>query len=158
MSDPDEDLTQVEIAAREVVPQLAERLARLGLGELEVRHGELRVRVAGTPSTHEAPARTAAGGSEGGDGSGNRQAVGRVHVALPANHGVTSPAVGYFGFADGLGPGLSVEKGDSLGHVDMLGVRHEVRAPRRGTVRHLVAEAGEPVEYGQIVIEMEPSE
>ncbi len=158
MSDRDGDLTQVEIAAREVVPQLAERLARHGLGELEVRHGELRVRVAGPPPTQDATARTAPSGSEASDGSGKRQVAARAHATLPANHGVSSPAVGYFGFAEGLGPGLSVEKGDALGHVDMLGVRHEVRAPRRGTVRHLVAEAGEPVEYGQVVIELEPAE
>jgi biotin carboxyl carrier protein len=163
MSDPDEELTQVEIAAREVVPQLAERLARHGLGELEVRRGELRVRVSGSSVTHDAApsqgamARSSGSGPDGGDGAGKRQAAVRTHAAM-ANHGVTSPAVGYFGFAEGLGPGLNVEKGDALGHVDMLGVRHEVRAPRRGTVRHLVAEAGEPVEYGQVVIELEPAE
>ena len=158
MSDPDGDLAQVEIAAREVVPKLAERLARHGLGELEVRHGDLRVRVSGAAAADNLPARQPSAASEAGDGPGKRQAAGRTHPALPANHGVTSPAVGYFGFAEGLGPGLSVEKGDALGHVDMLGVRHDVRAPRRGTVRHLVAEAGEPVEYGQVVIELEPAE
>lgn len=158
MSEPDEDLAQVEIAAREVVPKLAERLARHGLGELEVRQGALRVRVAGAPAPKAATARASASAIDAGDGAGKRQAATRAHAAVPANHGVASPAVGYFGFAEGLGPGLSVEKGDALGHVDMLGVRHEVRAPRRGTVRHLVAEAGEPVEYGQVVIELEPGE
>lgn len=153
MSDPEEDLGQVELAARDIVPQLAERLARHGLGELEVRHGALRVRVAATPQA----AAKDAGSKEAGD-SAHRRAAAPKASAVPANHGVTSPAVGYFGFADGLGPGLAVEKGDELGHVDMLGVRHDVRAPRRGTVRHLVAEAGEPVEYGQVVIELEPAE
>jgi biotin carboxyl carrier protein len=153
MSDPEADLGQVELAAREIVPQLAERLSRHGLGELEVRHGDLRVRVAATP---QPVAKEAA--REAGDGAHHRRAAAPKVSAAPANHGVTSPAVGYFGFADGLGPGLAVEKGDELGHVDMLGVRHDVRAPRRGTVRHLVAEAGEPVEYGQVVIELEPAE
>jgi biotin carboxyl carrier protein len=40
----------------------------------------------------------------------------------------------------------------------MLGVRHEVRAPRRGTVRNVVTETGEAVEYGQLLIEMEAAE
>lgn len=155
MSDPETDLGQVELAAREIVPQLAERLARHGLGELEVRHGSLRVRVGATP----APATRDAAARESGDvAAHHRRAAAPKAPAAPTNHGVTSPAVGYFGFADGLGPGLAVEKGDALGHVDMLGVRHDVRAPRRGTVRHLVAEAGEPVEYGQVVIELEPAE
>ena len=74
------------------------------------------------------------------------------------SQGVTSPAVGFFAYADGLGPGLAVDKGDALGHVEMLGVRHDVRAPRSGSVRHLVTEAGEPVEYGQLLIELEPVE
>ena len=72
--------------------------------------------------------------------------------------GVASPAVGFFVFAEGLGPGLEVSKGDELGHVEMLGVRHDVRAPRGGTVGHLVAESGEAVEYGQVVLELETAE
>jgi biotin carboxyl carrier protein len=71
---------------------------------------------------------------------------------------VASPAVGFFVYAEGLGPGLTVEKGDALGQVEMLGIRHDVRAPRGGTVRHLVAETGEAVEYGQTVLELEPAE
>jgi biotin carboxyl carrier protein len=157
MSDPEEDLGQVELAAREIVPQLTDRLARHGLGELEVRHGDLRVRVAASPSA-SAPAQTAHEPAAVAAGHARRAAALKPEVHLAGSHGVTSPAVGYFGFAEGLGPGLAVDKGDALGHVDMLGVRHEVRAPRRGTVRHLVAEAGEPVEYGQVVIELEPAE
>lgn len=161
MSDPEEDLGQVEIAAREIVPQLAERLARLGLGELEVRHGALRVRVAAAPGGERHAASTGAQAETAGGHSRRPHAAPKPMAAAAhaaGNHGITSPAVGYFGFAEGLGPGLEVEKGDALGHVDMLGVRHDVRAPRRGTVRHLVAEAGEPVEYGQVVIELEPTE
>jgi acetyl-CoA carboxylase biotin carboxyl carrier protein len=155
MSDPDTDLAQVERAAREIIPRLAERLARLGLGELEVRHGSLRVRVASTPkAVSHGP-----GSNDAADAAGHARRPAPVKVPpVAANHGVASPAVGYFNFADGLGPGLKVEKGDELGHVDMLGVRHDVRAPRRGTVRHLVAETGEPVEYGQVVVELEPTE
>jgi biotin carboxyl carrier protein len=78
--------------------------------------------------------------------------------SVSAKHAITAPAVGFFVYAEGLGPGLAVEKGDELGHVEMLGVHHDVRAPRGGTVRHLVSEAGEAVEYGQLLIEMEPAE
>ncbi len=153
MTQHDDDLSQVEVAARELVPRLTERLARHRLGELEVRHGSLRVRAvagewapAAAPDVHSESA-----------GQPRRQAPAPPPAASSA-HGVTSPAVGYFGFADGLGPGLQVDKGDELGHVEMLGVRHDVRAPRRGVVSHLVAESGEPVEYGQVLVELEPSE
>ncbi len=68
---------------------------------------------------------------------------------------ITSPAVGHFMYADGLGPGLAVSAGMEIGFVEMLGIRHEVRAPGDGVVRHLVAESGEPVEYGQLLVEID---
>jgi acetyl-CoA carboxylase biotin carboxyl carrier protein len=152
MSDRDRELEQIERAAAELVPQLSERLAKHGLGEIEVRRGDLRVRVVASaaPSGLAAPAAPA--------GSAARSAP--VAPSAPApdeSHAVSSPAVGYFLYADGLGPGLAIEKGDALGYVDVLGVRHEVRAPRSGKVRNLVAESGEAVEYGQVVIEIEPA-
>ena len=68
---------------------------------------------------------------------------------------MASPAVGFFVYAEGLGPGQEVQKGDPLGWVEMLGVRHDVRAPRAATVRGLPAESGEAVEYGQPLVELE---
>jgi acetyl-CoA carboxylase biotin carboxyl carrier protein len=147
MSDPDRALEQIERAAAELVPQLSERLITHGLGEIEVRRGDLRVRVVASPPRSGSPAPSAA------------PSTARA-TPLPTaddTHAVTAPAVGYFLFADGLGPGLAIEKGDALGYIDVLGVRHDVRAPRSGTVRNLVAESGEAVEYGQVVIEIEPA-
>jgi biotin carboxyl carrier protein len=149
MTDQPAPLDGVRRAANELIPRLAERLAQHGLGELEVREGSLRVRVARAPAGSEAPAPP-------------RPTVLPLErispSAGPSHQGVTSPAVGFFVYADGLGPGLAVEKGDPLGHVEMLGVRHDVRAPRRGLVRNLVTETGEAVEYGQVLIEMEAAE
>lgn len=154
MTDTDDRLESIADVAASLVPELAERLARHGLGEIEVARGELRLRVVagvGSATDDAAPA------VEDRSGAG---AAGADPAAAPAatTLGVVSPAVGFFVYADGLGPGLDVTKGDALGHVEMLGVRHEVRAPRAGTVRHLVAEGGEAVEYGQTVLEMEPAD
>lgn len=159
MTDHEAELEQIARAANELVPELTERLRQSGLGELEVRSGSLRVRVAAAPD----PGGPGSGGPRiVATGSSPAPAAAAEPVAAPATmrsaHGVTSPAVGFFAYADGLGPGLAVDKGDALGHVEMLGVRHDVRAPRSGTVRNLVTEAGEPVEYGQLLIEMEPAE
>jgi acetyl-CoA carboxylase biotin carboxyl carrier protein len=96
--------------------------------------------------------------SPAGPGTRAAPADGAIPAGVVGTHGVTSPAVGFFAYAEGLGPGLTVDKGEALGHVEMLGVRHDVRAPRGGTVRNLVTEAGEPVEYGQLLIELEPAE
>lgn len=153
MTEADDPLKLIERAAAELIPQLTERLAQHGLGEIEVRQGDLRVRVARAleQPASPAPLRAPAPGAVPADRVG-------VVPSGPSAQGVTSPAVGFFVYADGLGPGLPVDKGDELGHVDMLGVRHDVRAPRRGTVRNLVTETGEAVEYGQLLIEMEAAE
>ena len=157
MTDAEDPLKQIERAAAELIPQLSERLTEHGLGEIEVRQGELRVRVAraveraAASAPAQQPVARAAAPLAAGDGVG-------VVASGPSAQGVTSPAVGFFVYADGLGPGLPVDKGDELGHVEMLGVRHDVRAPRRGKVRNLVTETGEAVEYGQLLIEMEAAE
>jgi acetyl-CoA carboxylase biotin carboxyl carrier protein len=162
LTDHDAELEQIARAANELIPELTERLRRSGLGELEVRSGALRVRVAVSPDgSRPAPggprvvSTTTAPSGQPGPGL---EAAAAASSGTKARHGVTSPAVGFFAYADGLGPGLAVDKGDALGHVEMLGVRHDVRAPRSGTVRNLVTEAGDPVEYGQVLIELEPVE
>jgi acetyl-CoA carboxylase biotin carboxyl carrier protein len=150
MTDTDDALEAIARAATDLVPRLTERLARHGLGEIEVASGDLRVRVASSAPGVPAPtARPATGAGA---------APAAPDAAVPSSLGVASPAVGFFVYADRLGPGLVVDKGDQLGQVEMLGVRHDVRAPRRGTVRSLVAESGEAVEYGQIVLELEAPE
>lgn len=149
MSEANADLEQIQRAAAELIPELTARLVREGIGEIEVRSGELHVRVSGAPV-----------------------AATQVSASMPdpvvsvyptssvpnGPHGVPSPAVGYFVYGEGLGPGQAVEKGDALGFVEVLGVRHDVRAPRRGTVRNLVTETGEAVEYGQTLLELEEAD
>jgi acetyl-CoA carboxylase biotin carboxyl carrier protein len=162
MTDRSEELAAIERAVAELLPSLTERLARHGLGEIEVRQGELRLRVAaGAPQPRSANAtpadqETRAARPEpavAGEEPGAPREVDAVAVSTPMP--VASPGVGYFIYADGLGPGLRVERGAALGYVDVLGVRHDVRAPRTGTVRSLAAESGEAVEYGQVLLEVE---
>lgn len=153
MTDSDHALDAVARTASELIPQLTERLERHGLGEIEVVDGDLRLRVRAAVRTAGDPAATvpaATGEPVPATTDGVRTAQAPDASAVP----VGSPAVGFFVYADGLGPGMTVNGGDPLGHVEMLGVRHEVRAPRSGTVSHLVAESGEAVEYGQTVVEL----
>ncbi len=158
MTDQPDALDAINQAANELVPKLAERLRTHGLAEIEVSRGELRLRVAASTAAPH-PAANAAREIQGAPATPQGSVAptsGPTAAGAAGPVGVASPAVGYFVYADGLGPGLEVAGGDALGHVEMLGVRHDVRAPRRGTVLHLVAEAGEAVEYGQIVVELDP--
>lgn len=108
MSEAQDPLEQVQRAASELVPQLTARLAQLGLGEIEVRQGELRVRVARASDVQAGPATQRAGAAQQTSLPPDR--VGVVASGSPA-HGVTSPAVGFFVYADGLGPGLGSTRG-----------------------------------------------
>ncbi|MGH2417150.1 MAG: hypothetical protein ACRDFY_02350, partial [Candidatus Limnocylindria bacterium] len=60
MTDSDAALDAIARAARDLVPALTERLARHELGEIEVAHGELRVRVARASASAPASTRAAA--------------------------------------------------------------------------------------------------
>jgi biotin carboxyl carrier protein len=155
MTDTDHGLDAIARVAADLVPQLTERLARHGLGEIEITRGDLRLRVAAAAPSGPGSPSSAAAADAAPVAAPTEEAP---PPAGPLSLGVVSPAVGFFVYADGLGPGLDVTKGDALGHVEMLGVKHDVRAPRAGTVRHLVAESGEAVEYGQTVVEIEPAE
>jgi acetyl-CoA carboxylase biotin carboxyl carrier protein len=160
LTDPDEELATISRVVPGLIQQLTQRLTLHGLGEIEVRRGDLRVRVVAPPTSGAATAgaKPTAVSTPSHAAQGQAGQAGRGHPPHPAGAdpgGVMSPAVGYFSYADGLGPGLTVEKGDALGYVDVLGVRHDVRAPRSGVVRNLVTETGEAVEYGQLLIELE---
>jgi biotin carboxyl carrier protein len=157
VTDADQEFAAIANVVPGLIQALTERLTRHGLGEIEVRRGELRVRVVAPAGGAAAAAGRASAPSHATPSHGAPSGRGdhHPHSSIPDPGGVTSPAVGYFSYADGLGPGLTVEKGDPLGYVDVLGVRHDVRAPRSGVVRNLVTEAGEAVEYGQLLIELE---
>lgn len=133
--------------AERLIPELSARLRRHGLGEIEVRDGDLRLRVTAGRALQQADAPTPV--------ADEREAP--AEAQTPGTDPVASPGVGYFLYADGLGPGLEVTAGDVIGHVEVLGVRHDVRVPADGTIRNLVAETGEAVEYGQTLVELEPA-
>ena len=64
-----------------------------------------------------------------------------------------SPAVGFYRPRAGLTPGAKVRAGDRLGVVDVLGVRQDVVAPIDGLLGAALVEPGDPVEYGQEIVE-----
>ncbi len=152
-----------------LVPALVAKLNASGLGELEVREGDWRVRLR-RPSG-AAPARRtdrARGGSHG-------PTAGPVSTAVPAGGqpsiqpavedaagpervAATSPAVGLFRAVSTVG--AQVRAGDRIAIVDLLGIPQDVVAPIDGIVVEIFAQAGDAVEYGEevMLVEAEPEE
>ena len=158
MSDERDDLAAIDGAARGLVPELARRLREHGRGEIEVRRGSLRVGMKASAATAEGAA-AAVAQPDAATASGQPAAPSADGTSppdeRPTRQPVSSPAVGVFVYADGLGPGLAVAPGQTIGRVDMLGVHYDVRAHRAGTVATLATESGDPVEYGQLLVEIE---
>ena len=53
---------------------------------------------------------------------------------------------------------MRVRSGDRIGSVNVLGVNEDVVSPVDGVIGSSLAEAGEPVEYGQELVRIEPPE
>ena len=100
-------------AANELVPQLTERLEQHGLGEIEVRHGDLRVRVAAASEAgRQAPGGPrAVASSISGVPTAPRPAQRSPWPRPPSRSASPRPAVGFFAYADGLGPGPQRREG-----------------------------------------------
>ena len=91
------------------------------------------------------------GGRPAGSGSGS----GHAGDGEWSRHVVTSPAVGIFHPGPKATSGTKVRSGDSLGAVDVLGVRQDVLAPGDGIVGSSLVEADTAVEYGQELMRLE---
>jgi biotin carboxyl carrier protein len=148
MSEP-ESADRIAAAVAALVPPLTERLNRHHLGELEVQRGDIRVRVV-------------AGGQAPAGERGSRPSATSAPAKATAEAGgapavLRAPAVGYFIAAEGLAEGSAFVAGAIVGHIEMLGVPHEVRADGPGTVRRLAVESGQAVEYGQVLVEIRPT-
>ena len=75
--------------------------------------------------------------------------------AIPAGHTVDSPMVGTFYEAPAPGQkpfvevGQSVQVGDTLCIIEAMKMLNQIEADKAGVIKTVLAENGQPVEYGQ---------
>ena len=144
----------------DLIRSLAKLLDETGLSEIEYAVGDTRIRVAretARPSATPAPT--------------NGVHPPPLHepepTAKPATNGaahpgtVTSPIVGiaYLAAEPGAAPfvqlGGVVSEGQTLLIIEAMKVMNQIRAPRAGRVTRILAEDGEPVEYGAALMLIE---
>jgi acetyl-CoA carboxylase biotin carboxyl carrier protein len=136
-----------------LVPALVAKLTGTGLGEVEVREGDWRIRVRrpiGAAPT--SPARRSERPRLGTQPSTHAETrpVKSAVAAAPADPDraiATSPAVGVF--RPGVAIGTVVHAGDRIAIVDLLGIPQDVTSPIDGTLVELFVQAGEAVEFGE---------
>jgi acetyl-CoA carboxylase biotin carboxyl carrier protein len=80
---------------------------------------------------------------------------------VAANHMVKSPMVGTFyrsaspGAKAFVDVGDSVKQGDTICIIEAMKILNEIEADKSGTVRRILSQNGEAVEYGQPLFEIE---
>lgn len=142
-----------------LVRDLAEMLDVTNLSEIEVQDGERRIRVARTISAapaafHVAPPAPVAAPAAA-------PAAAEAPAAPGHANAVKSPMVGtaYLspepGAAQFVSVGNQVKAGDTLLIVEAMKVMNPITAPSAGTVKALLVENGQPVEFDQPLVVVE---
>lgn len=148
----------------ELIERLAELLDRSQLTEIEVEDGDRKVRVIRKhpPAAPAAPAFATPGPALSPapmtmDPAAPAPATLPEDDAIPAD-AVRSPMVGtaYLATEPGAAPfsavGKIVAAGDTLLIVEAMKVMNPIEAPKAGTVRAVLVENGQPVEYDQPLV------
>ena len=130
-----------------------------GISELEITEGEEKVRIVNKypasahvgmhmPAYISAPLPAAAPEIPA-------NGAGEASPALPPGHVLKSPMVGTFyrAAAPGADPmaelGQSVKAGDRLCIIEAMKLMNEIEADADGTIKAILVENGQPVEFGQ---------
>lgn len=138
------------------VKKLIELLEESGIAEIEIHEGEESVRIsrnsqgapqlaAPAPAPAPAPAAAPTPAPESSDSASD----------VPSGHQVTSPIVGtlYRSPSPSAKPfvevGQSVSVGDTLCIIEAMKIMNQIEADKAGVIKAILAENGEPVEFGQ---------
>jgi len=134
--------------------KLIDLVQESGIGEIEITEGEEKVRIsrqgsAPTPMIMASP--TMIAGAPVPAASPAPAAA----PAQPTGHTLKSPMVGTFYRAPSPGAppfveiGQSVSKGQTLCIIEAMKLLNEIESDVPGTVKAILVENGQPVEYGQ---------
>ncbi|NOR51217.1 MAG: acetyl-CoA carboxylase biotin carboxyl carrier protein [Gammaproteobacteria bacterium] len=133
------------------VKKLIELIEESGIAEIEIHEGEESVRISRVTQSATvvaaapvaaAPVAAAPAEEEKDDG-------------IPVGHQVTSPIVGTFYRSSSPGSkpfveiGQSVAAGDTLCIIEAMKIMNQIEADKSGTVKAILADNGDPIEFGQ---------
>jgi oxaloacetate decarboxylase alpha subunit len=141
----------------EVIREVVRIVQETGVGEITIEEGDMRVSVRRTASGPDAaPAANLPGSAQGTEESA---------PVAPQDNGfvrIESPMVGTFYRAPQPGAPPFVEEGDAVAPgqtlciLEAMKLMNEVKAEIEGVVRRIHPANAEPVEYGQLLFEIEP--
>ncbi len=134
--------------------KLIDLVQESGIGEIEITEGEEKVRI--SRQLAAAPVMMASPGMQPMGMQGQPAAPAAPAPAPePKGHALKSPMVGTFYRAPSPGSpsfvevGQSVTKGQTLCIIEAMKLLNEIESDVSGTVKAILVENGQPVEYGQ---------
>ena len=139
--------------------KLIDLVEESGIAELEITEGEEKVRITRSGSAPAqavvtpvaVPAATVAPAAASANGE-------PAAPAEPEGHVLKSPMVGTFYRAPTPGAktfvevGQTVNEGDTVCIIEAMKLLNEIEADRSGVIKAILAENGQPVEYGQALM------
>jgi len=141
------------------IKKLIELLDESGVAEIEIHEGEESVRIS-RYSANAAPVAVAAAPVQAAPAPAAVQAAPvaeseTASEAKPSGHTVNSPMVGTFYRAASPGAkafvdvGQTVSEGDTLCIIEAMKMLNQIEADKSGTIKAILAENSQPVEFGQ---------
>ena len=137
----------------DVIRSLANLLNETGLTEIEIEENNLRVRVARAPATFShplplvhAPPAVGVAASPAGPGISSFENHPGVVTCPMVGTAYRAPEPGAPSFVE---VGSVVREGQTLLIVEAMKTMNQIASPRAGTVKRILVENGQPVEYGE---------
>ena len=135
---------------------LIDLVSESNISELEIAEADGKVRIVKTPAPSAAPApATAAAPAPLTVGAPPAQPAAEAEPPAPVGNVVKSPMVGTFyrsaspGAEAFVGIGSVVKIGDPVCIIEAMKIMNEIEADAAGTIREILCENGQAVEFGQ---------
>ena len=145
--------------------KLIDLVQESGIGEIEITEGEEKVRISrqsAAPAMMMAPpGMQAYYPGPGAPGAAPAMPAAPAAPPQPTGHSLKSPMVGTFYRAPSPGAppfvevGQAVSKGQTLCIIEAMKLLNEIESDVAGTVKAILVENGQPVEYGQALFLIE---
>jgi acetyl-CoA carboxylase biotin carboxyl carrier protein len=143
--------------------KLIDLVQESGIGEIEITEGEEKVRISRQTSAPAMMMPTMQHVSMGAPMQAPAAAAPAAEAPPPEpkGHALKSPMVGTFYRAPSPGApafvevGQSVSKGQTLCIIEAMKLLNEIESDAAGTVKAILVENGQPVEYGQALFLIE---
>ena len=144
-----------------LVRKLADILKDTGLTEIEVAHGELKIRVARTAAVSQAAPVSHTAPAPAGEPSAPQAAPAAAPAAKSAGDAVKSPMVGTIYLQPQpeapkfVKVGDKVTEGQTLLIIEAMKTMNPIPAPRSGKIIEVLVESGQAVEFGEPLVVIE---